>query len=260
MTTRSKGGNKVVNTEELEYVTMETVKEMLDNQKEQYETLLGRQEKVFSNFCQMILDSTIKRVDSLVGEIQEFKVSLNYSQKDIDDLKKQAQMQKADFNGINKLIQDLKSELSLKSCDEQLDYIENQSRRNNIVITGLGPDRAEETWEQTEDKVKELITKNLKVEAPVEIERAHRNGKFRAENDRPRSIIVKLLRFKDKQLIMARARSLLKNTSIYINEDFSERVRKRRAELLPALKEARARGDYAVISYDRLVVKPKMRD
>lgn len=73
-------------------------------------------------------------------------------------------------------------------------------------------------------------------------------------------MVVKLLRFKDKQRILDRARCHLKKTSLYINEDFSERVRKRRAELLPAMKEARARGDYAIISYDRLIVRPRRRE
>lgn len=108
--------------------------------------------------------------------------------------------------------------------------------------------------------MQELFTTKLKLVDPVEIERAHRNGKFRGDGKRPRSVVIKLLCFKDKQLIMAKARANLKNTSININDDFSEQVRKRRAELLPALKEARAKGDYAIINYDRLIVRPRSSD
>lgn len=79
----------------------------------------------------------------------------------------------------------------------------------------------------------------------------------RGDREKPRAVVIKLLRFKDKQLVLARARAHLKNTSFYISEDFSERVRKRRAELLPAMKEARARGDYAIINYDHLIVRPR---
>lgn len=56
----------------------------------------------------------------------------------------------------------------------------------------------------------------------------------------------------DKQLILARARSNLKNTSVYISEDFSEKVRKRRAELLPAMKEER---EDIIISYNPQIVR-----
>lgn len=34
-------------------------------------------------------------------------------------------------------------------------------------------------------------------------------------------------------------------------------MRKRRAKQLPAMREARARGDYAIIGYDRLIVRPR---
>ncbi|KAL7372326.1 hypothetical protein ABVT39_014222 [Epinephelus coioides] len=46
----------------------------------------------------------------------------------------------------------------------------------------------------------------------------------------------------------------LKGTGIYINEDFSEAVRQKRKELLPAMRAARERGDIAYLSYDRLIV------
>lgn len=71
---------------------------------------------------------------------------------------------------------------------------------------------------------------------------AHRKGKFTGDAGKPRAVVIKLLRFKDKQLTL----------SVYINKDFSDHLHK-----LPAMKEARARGDCAVISYVRLIVKPK---
>ena len=106
---------------------------------------------------------------------------------------------------------------------EQVDYLENQCRRNNLVINGLGTDKADETWAETESKVQELLTTKLKLNAPVEIERAHRNGKFRGNGEKPRSVVIKLLRFKDKQQILSRAK-YLKNTAIYINEDYYGRL------------------------------------
>lgn len=44
-------------------------------------------------------------------------------------------------------------------------------------------------------------------------------------------------------------------TLVYINEDISEWLRKKRAEL-PAMRGAREKGNYAIISYDRLIVRP----
>ena len=216
MSTRNnRSGNKTNVTEDADYVSMDALKELLDQQKSFYEDLLKRQETTFRSFTQMIMDSANKRVDSLLAEVHELKVSLNYSQNDIDDLKKEQKAQQSEIKEISKQAHDQTSGHDVKAYCEQIDYLENQSRRNNLVISGLGPDKAEETWAETESKVQELFTSNLKLEAPVEIERAHRIGKFRDDSERPRSVVVKLLRFKDRQSVLDRARSHLKNEEIH---------------------------------------------
>ena len=222
--------------------------------------MLKRQEASFSTFTQLILESTNKRCDTLMAEIQELKISLKYSQKDIDELKADQKEHSAEAKDLANQVLEIKSKKTVDSNDnfEKLDYLENQTRRNNLVIEGIKTDKADETWAETETKVNELVTSKLKLDPDtVEIEGAHRNGKFRGDPEKPRPVVVKLLRFKDKQLIMTRARANLRNTSVYINEDFSDQLRKKCAELLPAMREARARGDYAIISYDRLIVKPR---
>lgn len=249
--------NKATTGEDPEYVSMDTLKELLDQQRNYFEDLLRRQETAFRSFTQMVMDSNNKRVDSCLREIQELKVSLSYSQNEIDELKKNHTAQQIESRMINQHVNELKLEQSSKGGYEQMEYLENQCRRNNLVINGLGPDKEDETWDETEAKVQAMLATQLKIETSVEIERAHRNGKFRGNKEKPRTVVIKLLRFKDKQLILARAKAHLRNTSIYISEDFSDRVRKRRAELLPALREARTRGDYAIISYDRLIVRPR---
>ncbi|KAI8518185.1 hypothetical protein Bbelb_042020 [Branchiostoma belcheri] len=192
------------------------------------------------------MESSNKRIDSLMREVQDLKTSLQFSQAEIDSLK-------ASSKDSNKTSTTTPAEAEIV---KKVDYLENQSRRNNIVIDGIVDDNNRETWADTEVKVRDMLTKNLKMEAKdIEIERAHRNGAYNKENPRPRQVVVKLLRYKDKQLILSRARSHLKNTPIYINEDFSDAVRKKRAELLPELRAARSRGEYAVLNFDRLVVR-----
>ncbi|XP_041664790.1 histone-lysine N-methyltransferase PRDM9-like isoform X1 [Cheilinus undulatus] len=225
------------------FVTVDTLKEMLDQQKTFYEEVLKRQEASFRCFTQMILDSTNNRIDGIMREIQDLSNSLQYSRKDIEEIKEANDGDKKAFKDLEQLIKQLDSIPNQSDrLLERLDYLESQSRRNNIIIDGISLDHAEETWAETESKVRELLTTKLKLEAnSIHIEQAHRRGKFREEAEKPRSIVVKLLSFKEKTLIMEKARAHLKNTSVYINEDFSEKLRKKRAELLPAMKEARAK-------------------
>lgn len=63
---------------------------------------------------------------------------------------------------------------------------------------------------------------------PSNLERSHRLGRFTENKSRP--IIVKLLRFKDKESILA-AGHKLKNTTFAVREDFSESVRLARGKL-----------------------------
>ncbi|KAK0141371.1 Ig kappa chain V-VI region NQ2-6.1 [Merluccius polli] len=133
-----------------------------------------------------------------------------------------------------------------------MDYIENQTRRNNILFDGI-KDEKTETWHDTEVKAKKFLADHFKMDPKlIEVERAHRNGTFQLDG-RPRTMTVKLLRFKDKEEIIKRAKCL-KGTKFFINEDFSERVRSKRKELLPRLKNERMKGNIAYRKYDQLIV------
>lgn len=170
---------KNVTEAEPEFVTMDTLKEMLDQQKTIYEEVLKRQEASFRCFTQMILDSTNKRIDGIVREFQDLSNSLKYSQKDIDEIKATQAMDKNAFKDLDKLVKQLHSTpVQSNILLERLDYLENQSRRNNIIIDGITLDHAEESWAETENKERELLTTKLKMEAnSIQIERAHRRGK-----------------------------------------------------------------------------------
>ena len=138
-----------------------------------------------------------------------------------------------------------------------IDYLENQSRRNNIRIDGI-PELPGETWTQTENQVRETLHTKLRmteVEAErVEIERAHRVGP--QKKDKTRTVVLKLTKFKDREAIIKQAREA-KIPGLYVNEDFSQRVIDKRKQLFPELKKARMEGKIAYLSYDRLVVRNK---
>lgn len=192
-------------------------------------------------------------MDGLLREFQDLCSSLKYSQQDIDDIKATQTLDKNFLKDLDNKVTQLKAAPDQSSALlERLDYLDNQSRRNNILIDGITSDHAEESWAETENKVREMLTTKLKLDAnTIQIERAHRMGKFKTDLSRPRTVVVKLLRYKDKERILEKARVHLRSTSIYINEDFSERLRKKRAELMSAMRKERAKGN------DRLIVRPK---
>nr|XP_047141464.1 uncharacterized protein LOC124816351 [Hydra vulgaris] len=105
---------------------------------------------------------------------------------------------------------------------EKMRKFEDRNRRNNIRIYGLR-ENERETWQNTE------------------------------------TVILKLLNYKDKELILKNAKKL-KGKGIFINEDFSEETNKIRRNLIEKMKIARNSGKYAVLAYDKLIVKELNRN
>lgn len=124
-----------------------------------------------------------------------------------------------------------------KNVSQKLTDLEDRSRRNNIVISGI-EESDSETWEATEKLVNDLLETKLDLKE-VEIERAHRIGRKRTES--PRLIICKLLKYKDKERVLKNW-SKLKGTNIFINEDFSEKTRTARFHLRNFAKDLRKNG------------------
>lgn len=92
---------------------------------------------------------------------------------------------------------------SLLVVSDKMEYLEGQSRHNNLVIDGI-VESPGETWAEAEEKVKKVLTEKLQLQSDTEMERAHCTGKPGGE--RPRLIVVKFLRYKDRTSILQRSR------------------------------------------------------
>ena len=89
-------------------------------------------------------------------------------------------------------------ETDLKSSKEKREKLEAQSRRENLRFHGI-PASRDETWEETEDKVREYISKDLDLnQSNISFERAHRIP----GTEKLRSVIVKFSFYKDKEKIL----------------------------------------------------------
>ena len=109
----------------------------------------------------------------------------------------------------------------IQRMEGKIDYLENQSRRNNIVLHGL-EETDRETWEETEHIVRSAVAQiDIELE-DADIERAHRVGCIRG-GERP--IVCKLSYYKLKVMIL-RDGKYLRETGTFISEDFSEKVRR----------------------------------
>lgn len=244
------------------------IEQVVDNalakQAETFEKLINLQADAYKQCLQCYIESANSRMDAFMRETTkdfcELRASLEYTQKEVADLKSVSLTVTSEGSQMQKRLDDVSQKI--QGLTSTTDYLENQSRRNNLRIDGI-PEIPKETWEQTEELIKDTLISKLHLSKEtvdsIEMERAHRiasrkypNEKPRA--DKPRTVVLKLTKFKDKELIIKQAKDV-KSRGLFVNEDFSQRVLDKRRELLPEMKKAREAGKIAYLSYDRLVVK-----
>jgi len=131
--------------------------------------------------------------------------------------------------------------------------LEDRSRRNNLEIDGI-KEMDKETWDDCEERIKEVLKNNLKMDG---IE--HRLGRKDHNKQRPRTIIFKLSSWKQKQRIL-KNRNKLRHTGMFINEDFSDATNEIRKQLTIDMKKNREDGKYSVLVYDRLITREFKND
>lgn len=139
---------------------------------------------------------------------------------------------------------------------DKLEYLENQSRRNNIRIDGISEEE-NESWDTTAEKVKHVLTEKLGLVTEPDIERVHRIGWFVAgSRRRPRTIVCRLRDWRQKDLIIRSARRI-KPAGLFINEDLAKETMEKREDQRPKMEEAKRNGKMAYFVLDKLIVKDR---
>ena len=130
--------------------------------------------------------------------------------------------------------------------------LEDRSWRNNLRFDGI-PEEKNETWEDCERKVENLLKNKLGIEG-IKIERAHRTKGKKKDNSKPKTIVCKLHSYKDKARILGSSKKL-KDTDYFINEDFSKETLEYRKELWKEVKSLREEGKIAYLNYKKVVIR-----
>ena len=211
----------------------------LAKQEQTFLLLLDTQTKAFQACLQASIDSVNKRMDTFmkanVRELTELNMSVQYSQSELHELKETVKRDTVLIKDYDRIIDQMSADV--RKQDDATDYLENQSRRNNLRIDGV-KERGGETWEMTEEALRRTFQNDLKTE------RAHSTGG--KTTDRDRTIVVKFASFKGRDAVLQAARAA-KPRGVYINEDFSLRVVIKRKEILPEMRAAREVGKIAYI-------------
>lgn len=106
--------------------------------------------------------------------------------------------------------------------------------------------------------VRQSYTIFLKIDEYISFERVHRMGKPDEFRTKPRNIIAKFSFFKDREFVRRRAPQKLKNTNIWVNEQFPPEIEERRKKLYPVLRLARQKHSHVRLVVDKLYIDGKL--
>ena len=194
-----------------------------------------------------LISALSEKVGILSKEMEEVKKGLNFMSKDTADIKTKLS---AETTHANKQINFLES----KTQD-----LEDRSGRCNLIIFGV-PEAPNVSEEDCDRKICSLLGNygilDKKDVHQGLLERAHRLGRRKTENSRPRPIIVCCGSYKDKEYILQNSKKL-KGTPYSIAEDFSRPTLEIRRKLVQKGKEAKEKFPSVksfTIKYKRLVL------
>lgn len=140
--------------------------------------------------------------------------------------------------------------LQIENLEKRVEYLEREKRGNNIIIHGL----LEEEKSKLEllGKLKKMFLNELHISMEeYDVNKIYRIGKPN-KDEKPRPILLGLNSEWKRSEIMKNKK---KFKEIYITEDYSRETIEKRKALQPKLREERAKGNFAYIKYDKLVVK-----
>ena len=211
------------------------------------EELEDQQEKI-TDIIKSQLTITNERLDKISKDVVDITESIEFTQDEVKNIKEDISQVQSDIRQIE---DDM---LDPDYVMEKLIELEDRSRRNNLRIDGIS-EAPNETWDMCEDKVKDLIKSKLEINEDIEIDRCHRMGKVK-DNRKPRSIVCRFLRFKDKHKILSNAKKL-KRTGIFIYEDYCKETMDLRKSLWEEVLQHRQQNKIAYLNYRSVVVKDR---
>lgn len=187
----------------------------------------------------------LEKLDKLLQDTEQIKADQRKLQEDMETMSGIMGKLQTENEAQKKRIQLL---------EMKVDYMENQSRRCNLVFRGVD-EKPKESWAESKDKIIEIINDLGVVVDNNDVERAHRtNSKYT-----PRPIVVKFYSYEMKERILDSAKSLkIKWPDVYIMEDFSKNVIEDRRKLVERMKEERKKGNYSQIRFNKLQIEEEI--
>ena len=189
------------------------------------------------------------KIKNLGKEICDLRSSLEFTDNVLEEKVKKVEEQCKNME--TELQEFYNNQIDPEYVYNKLVDLEDRSRRWNLRIDGV-TEKKGETWEQCEEEIQNIFKEKLGLEN-INIERAHRS-KGKTSSNKPRTIVCKLLSYKQKKEVLKNAKKL-KDSNIFVNEDSCFETMQRRKELWEEVERLGSEGQVAFLNYRSIVVK-----
>ena len=117
---------------------------------------------------------TIKEMKNIKSEVKELKKSIKFTE---EVLEEKVQNMQRKVSSLEEKVEEIYDyQIDLDEVEKKFTDLEDRSRRNNLRIDGVAEENGE-SWDDCEQKVKEIFMDKLELENVIIIERAHRAKK-----------------------------------------------------------------------------------
>lgn len=194
---------------------------------------------LFSSF-QSNQESMTVKLDEICSSIRTLSKDFKAVQHRVANAEKRISTLEDDLGKEKSVAHELSTKVTLL-CN-RLDDLESRSRRNNIMIIGIKEGMEAGDLTGLLVRIFRYVLGAGESNPVPEVDRAHRVLRPRPNpEDPPRNIIVRLLRWEDKQKIMAAAIKkktlFLEDRPFYIRQDLTAAVRRQRGEYNDIIQE-----------------------
>eukprot|EP00794_Sanderia_malayensis_P016311 gene16311-17955_t len=121
-----------------------------------------------------MFDDVKKQIRNVKTDLVDLKESRSFSQGQLETTMKSFQEVEAKTSFCESSQNEMQD--NLVAYEDNVEYLENMSRRNNVKLIGVPENADGETWGESEGIFKAQVKDALKIPEDLEIELAHRVG------------------------------------------------------------------------------------
>ena len=195
----------------------------------------------------------IKELGSTLGNrLDAVSMEMRSLSSAVTDISTQMEQRQHDINDVKKTAHELQEQIWY--LEEQIERQEIVSRKDNIIFFGVPENfRRRETEETLIDTMVNIFNQHdVQGWTPSDLGKAHRLGKVNREATRPRPVLVKMIRNRDKRRLIASrdVRKRMQKVGIDMKDDLTVKQRDK-------LNQMRDDGYMAYYRGTQLVTRPR---